>query len=138
MDIGRYIPLQQLNQDVTKKVLAYLFDLKSSYRFQNVTSTLQMFPEASSGQDPPKGASINYWLNEDKDVELFITNSSNDTVRTIADKGKKGINRVWWDFMGEKSDPMIMRTKPQYAEWFSIGDERIRNIPSNISIRTTW
>ena len=36
--------------------------------------------------------------------------------------------------MGEKSDPMIMRTKPQYAEWFSIGDERIRNIPSNISI----
>ena len=93
-----------------------------------------MFPEASSGQDPPKGASINYWLNEDKDVELFITNSSNDTVRTIADKGKKGINRVWWDFMGEKCDPMIMRTKPQYAEWFSIGDERIRNIPSNISI----
>ncbi|MEC8221948.1 MAG: sialidase, partial [Bacteroidota bacterium] len=126
-------PLQQLNQDVTKKN-AYLFDLKSSYRFQNVTSTLQMFPEASSGQDPPKGASINYWLNEDKDVELFITNSNNDTVRTIADKGKKGINRVWWDFMGEKSDPMIMRTKPQYAEWFSIGDERIRNIPSNISI----
>ena len=126
-------PLQQLNQDVTKKS-AYLFDLKSSYRFQNVTSTLQMFPEASSGQDPPKGASINYWLNEDKDVELFITNSSNDTVRTIADKGKKGINRVWWDFMGEKSDPMIMRTKPQYAEWFSIGDDRIRNIPSNISI----
>ena len=35
--------------------------------------------------------------------------------------------------MGEKSDPMIMRTKPQYAEWFSIGDDRIRNIPSNIS-----
>ena len=126
-------PLQQLNLDVTKES-AYLFDLKSSYRFQNVTSTLQMFPEASSGQDPPKGASINYWLNEDKDVELFITNSSNDTVRTIADKGKKGINRVWWDFMGEKSDPMIMRTKPQYAEWFSIGDDRIRNIPSNISI----
>ena len=36
--------------------------------------------------------------------------------------------------MGEKSDPMIMRTKPQYAEWFSIGDERVSNIASNISI----
>lgn len=126
-------PLQQLNEQVTKKSI-HLFDIKSSYRFQNVTSTLQMFPEASTGQDPPSGASLNYWLDAAEDVEIVITNSANDTVKTISDKGKKGINRVWWNFMGEKSDPMVMRTKPLYADWFSIGDDRVRNVPSSISI----
>lgn len=126
-------PLQQLNEQVTKKSI-HLFDIKSSYRFQNVTSTLQMFPEASTGQDPPSGASLNYWIDDAKDVEIVITNSANDTVKTISDKGKKGINRVWWNFMGEKSDPMVMRTKPLYADWFSIGDDRVRNVPSSISI----
>ncbi|MAD58522.1 MAG: sialidase [Porticoccus sp.] len=126
-------PLQQLNEQVTKKSI-HLFDIKSSYRFQNVTSTLQMFPEASTGEDPPSGASLNYWLDDAKDVEIVITNSENDTVKTISDKGKKGINRVWWNFMGEKSDPMVMRTKPLYADWFSIGDDRVRNVPSSISI----
>ena len=126
-------PLQQLNEQVTKKSI-HLFDIKSSYRFQNVTSTLQMFPEASTGQDPPSGASLNYWLDDAKDVEIVITNSENDTVKTIIDKGKKGINRVWWNFMGEKSNSMVMRTKPLYADWFSIGDDRERNVPSSISI----
>lgn len=126
-------PLQQLNEQVTKKSI-HLFDIKSSYRFQNVTSTLQMFPEASTGQDPPSGASLNYWIDDAKDVEIVITNSANDTVKTISDKGKKGINRIWWNFMGEKSDPMVMRTKPLYADWFSIGDDRVRNVPSSISI----
>ena len=126
-------PLQQLNEQVTKKSI-HLFDIKSSYRFQNVTSTLQMFPEASTGQDPPSGASLNYWLDDAKDVEIVITNSENDTVKTIIDKGKKGINRVWWNFMGEKSNSMVMRTKPLYADWFSIDDDRERNVPSSISI----
>ena len=126
-------PIQQLNEQVTKKSI-HLFDIKSSYRFQNVTSTLQMFPEASTGQDPPSGAPLNYWLDDAKDVEIVITNSEKDTVKTISDKGKKGINRVWWNFMGEKSDAMVMRTKPLYADWFSIGDDRVRNVPSSISI----
>ena len=126
-------PLQQLNSDVSSKSI-HLFDIKPSYRFQNVTSTLQMFPEASTGQDPPSGASINYWLEKDEDIKIIITNSENDTVKTINDKGSKGINRVWWDFMGEKSDAMVMRTKPLYADWVSLGDDRVRNIPSTISI----
>ena len=126
-------PLQQLNSDVSSKSI-HLFDIKPSYRFQNVTSTLQMFPEASTGQDPPSGASINYWLEKDEDIKIIIKNSENDTVKTINDKGRKGINRVWWNFMGEKSDAMVMRTKPIYADWVSLGDDRVRNIPSTISI----
>tara|TARA_Y100000816_G_scaffold133301_1_gene94173 strand:- start:25891 stop:29079 length:3189 start_codon:yes stop_codon:yes gene_type:complete len=126
-------PLQQLNNDISKKGV-HLFDIKPSYRFQSVTSTLQMFPEASTGQDPPSGASINYWLDDSKDIKIVITNTKGDTVRTIRDKGKKGINRVWWNYMGEKSDPIVMRTKPLYADWVSIGDNRTRKLPSNVSI----
>ena len=33
-----------------------------------------MLKEASTGQDPPKGASINYWSNGEKDIEIIITN----------------------------------------------------------------
>lgn len=126
-------PIQQLTSDVTQKQV-HLFDPKPSYRFQNVTGGLQRFPEASTGEDPPKGASINYWLKDDKKVTLLITNSENDTVRTISANGKKGINRLWWNFMGEKSDPMLMRTKPLYADWVPWGDDRIRKIPSSVTI----
>ena len=127
-------PLQQLNKEIVKKE-SYLFDIKTSYRFHNVTSTLQIYPEASSGMDPPSGASINYWLkNSDKDVKLIITNSDNDTVKTINDKGNVGINRVWWDYRGENTDDIVFRTKPLYADWVSIGDDRIRKLPSSVSI----
>ena len=54
--------------------------------------------------DPPSGASINYWLKDnDKEVKLIITNLDNDTVRTINDLGKEGINRIWWDYRGENT-----------------------------------
>ena len=64
-------PLRQLNQVANK---AHLFDIKPAYRFHNVTNSLQMLKEASTGQDPPKGASINYWSNGEKDIEIIITN----------------------------------------------------------------
>ena len=48
-------PLQQLNPNITNKE-AHLFDIKPAYRFHNVTNSLQMLKEASTGQDPPKGA----------------------------------------------------------------------------------
>ena len=85
--------------------------------------------------DPTSGASINYWLKDnDKEVKLIITNLDNDTVRTINDLGKEGINRIWWDYRGENTDDIVFRTKPLYADWVSIGDNRIRKIPSSVSI----
>jgi hypothetical protein len=92
-----------MNKSILEKDM-YLFKIKPSYRFHNVTSSLQMFPEASTGSDPPTGASINYWLKEKKEVEIIITNSDNDTIKTIKKDGVKGINRVWWDFKGESTD----------------------------------
>jgi hypothetical protein len=86
-----------------------------------------MFPEASTGTDPPNGASINYWLQEKQEVEIIILNAENDTIKTIKDKGIKGFNRVWWDFQGESTDDITLRTKPLYAEWVSLDKNRERN-----------
>ena len=127
-------PLQQMDENIVKKDI-HLFDIKPSYRFHNVTSSLQMFPEASTGADPPNGASINYWLKESQqNVKIIITDSNSDTIKTINEKGSKGINRLWWDFKGESTDEIILRTKPQFAEWVSLGDERKRKLPFSISI----
>ena len=118
-------PLQQLDQNITKKE-AHLFDIKPAYRFHNVTNSLQMLKEASTGQDPPKGASINYWSNGEKDIEIIITNQKNEPVKTIKEKAKKGINRLWWDFSNEETSDIVFRTKPLYADWFTLDKNKER------------
>ena len=118
-------PLQQLDQNITKKE-AHLFDIKPAYRFQNVTGSLQRQKEASTGQDPPKGASINYWSNREKDIEIIITNQKNEPVKTIKEKAKKGINRLWWDFSNEETSNIVFRTKPLYADWFTLDKNKER------------
>ena len=127
-------PLQQLDKTIEKEDL-FLFDIKPSYRFQDVTSSLQMFPEASTGSDPPKGASINYWLNDNQDeIEIILTNQKNETIKTFKEKGDKGINRIWWDFMQDKTDDIVFRTKPLYADWVSLDHNRERKGDYNFSI----
>ena len=118
-------PLQQLDQNITKKE-THLFDIKPAYRFHNVTNSLQMLKEASTGQDPPKGASINYWSNGEKDIEIIITNQKNEPVKTIKEKAKKGINRLWWDFSNEETSNIVFRTKPLYADWFTLDKNKER------------
>ena len=118
-------PLQQLDQNITKKE-AHLFDIKPAYRFQNITGSLQRQKEASTGQDPPKGASINYWSNGEKDIEIIITNQKNEPVKTIKEKAKKGINRLWWDFSNEETSNIVFRTKPLYADWFTLDKNKER------------
>lgn len=121
-------PLQQLTTDITTAD-AHLFSPKSAYRFQSVTSTMQLFPEASSGQNPSYGASLHYWMKEVSDtvkVNIHITNNQGDTIRTLKQKPKSGINRVIWDFKGKPTTQILMRTHPQYAEWMPLDKKRTR------------
>lgn len=122
-------PLQQMPQD-TKTKLA-LFNPHDTYRFQGITSTMQFFPEASSGQDPPYGASINYWSASELDtVKIHITNAAGDTVRTIDNKAKPGINRVWWNLQSNPTTEIVFRTPPEAAPWFPMSESRTRKNPN--------
>jgi photosystem II stability/assembly factor-like uncharacterized protein len=119
-------PIQQLPANIAD-IKATLFNPKDAYRFQTRTSTLQALPEPSWGFDPPYGASINYWTNSDKDsVKLYVTNATGDTLRTFKQKGKTGINRLWWDLHIKPGKDMFMRTTPVGAEWVPLDKERKR------------
>ena len=127
-------PLQELDQNTMLKD-AYLFSPKPTYRFRPVSSIMEFFPEASSGQDPPYGSAINFWLkSENEDVKVHILNEAGDTVRTLKHKGKEGINRIWWDLRGEPNEKILMRTKPQYADWVALDKDRSRKVEVSSSI----
>jgi hypothetical protein len=97
---------------------------------------MQFFPEPSTGENPPYGASINYWLKEKNDsIKLVIKNQKGDTIRTIKSKGKPGINRAWWNLRGEPTEKIVLRTKPKYANWYPLDKNRTRkssNTPFSI------
>lgn len=128
---GAYIlddisPLQQMPANPAS-VAAMLFSPKDAYRFRPKTSLQQYTPEPHWGQDPPYGASINYWVNADKDsAKLYITRAPGDTVRTFKMKPKTGINRVWWDLESNPTKNFILRTPPIGGDWVQLDKNRTR------------
>jgi len=132
-------PIQQFNDAVSNSSL-HLFDPKDAYRLQPVSMVMQFFKEASFGDDPPAGTSLHYWQSEEMDeaVSLVIANEAGETVRTIKHKGKPGINRVWWDFKEDSTTTVVLRTKPLYAPWFEMDDNRTReSLVAPMSIMAT-
>lgn len=140
-------PLQQFNEEVATSDV-HLFAPKDAYRFQPATVIMQFFEEPSFGTDPPFGASLHYWLSDTmaatmKDsISLVFTTPEGDTVRTLKHEGKAGFNRVWWDFKDDPTTELVMRTKPRYAEWYPMDDNRTREAPispiSNLVLPGTY
>ncbi len=121
--------LQELPNDTNTKLA--LFSPHDTYRFQGITSTMQFFPEASSGQDPPYGAPLNYWSSSEADsVKIHITNAAGDTIRSIIGKAKAGINRVWWDLRSNPTKEIVFRTPPEAAPWYPMSENRTRKNPN--------
>ncbi|MEM9391263.1 MAG: sialidase [Bacteroidota bacterium] len=120
-------PLQQMTSEVTEASL-HLFDPKDAYRLHPVSRIMQFFKEPSFGDDPPAGTSLHYWQSEEMEdsVSLMIANEAGETIRTIKHKGELGINRVWWDFKEDPTTEVVMRTKPRYASWYELDDNRTR------------
>jgi len=116
-------PIQQMTDEVQASA-AYLFDPRDAYRFQPRTEPMIMFEDWTNGENPPMGASLNYWLGGDGGgrVQLRIENAAGETVRTLDGTNEAGINRVWWNFSGEGVTPIRMRTKPLYADWMPMPD----------------
>ncbi len=120
-------PIQQFDDDVASSAL-HLFDPKDAYRLHPVSSVMQFFKEASFGDDPPAGTSLHYWQSEEMEdkVSLVIKNADGETVRTIEHEGDVGVNRVWWDFKEDPTTELVLRTKPTYADWYPMKDDRTR------------
>ncbi len=124
-------PLQQLTPEVAARPV-HLFEPRAAYRFRPVSEPFTMFDDQSDGENPPYGASINYWLGGETEdsVKVEVSNASGEVVRTLEGTGEAGVNRVWWNLAGESATEVRLRTKPLFAEDIDLGDERWRPLPS--------
>jgi hypothetical protein len=89
---------------------------------------MTMFDDPSAGEDPPYGASINYWLSKapEGDVKIRVENQKGETVKTLDGTKDVGVNRIHWDLEGEPSTEIKLRMKPLYADWVEMGKEGFR------------
>ena len=97
-DLG---PLQQLNANV-REANTQLFTPRPAYRFRNSAVPVAVDYDPTAGQNPPYGASINYYLKTapSGDVKIRIEDAQGQTVRTLTGKKTVGINRVTWICVG--------------------------------------
>ncbi len=123
-------PLQQLTPEVAASD-AHLFEPRAAYRFQPITAPFQPSNDPVVGENPPYGASLNYWLGDaaaGSEVKLVIADDTGAEVRRLEGTAGRGIHRVWWDLRGEPSVEVKLRTPPPHADWLEVGDDGERPI----------
>ena len=127
-------PLQQLN-DPVRGAAAHLFEPRAAYRLRPITrpTSASYFAayDPTAGENPPNGASINYWLGAEPDGEVTveILSHTGEVIRTLEGTRNVGINRIWWDLQNEPSSEIRLRTKPLYAPEVGLGPDRWRPFP---------
>jgi photosystem II stability/assembly factor-like uncharacterized protein len=123
-------PLQQLTADV-QNAAAHLFTPRAAYRFRGMTVPYSSSDDPTAGQNPPYGASINYYLKTAPKAEpsIKIVDAEGKTVRTIRGTRSAGVNRVWWDLRAEQSKEIRLRTTPAYAPEVRLNAEGWRPLP---------
>ena len=128
-------PLQQLSAEVAGSA-PHLFAPRDAYRFRAITSARSMPNDQSDGDNPPYGASINYWLGDGgaDGATIHIADAAGNPVRSLEGPGDAGINRVWWDLRDEPSPEIVFRTKPLHADWVDLGDDRRRSGGQGLSM----
>ncbi|HXM33990.1 MAG TPA: hypothetical protein VN920_02270, partial [Pyrinomonadaceae bacterium] len=126
-DLG---PLQQMNEKV-RDTSAQLFAPRAAYRFRSATVPFSQSDDPTAGQNPPYGASIDYYLKSapSGDVKIRIEDAKGQTVRTLTGTKNVGLNRVTWDLRGEQSKEVRLRTSAAYAPDVRVGPEGWRAAP---------
>jgi photosystem II stability/assembly factor-like uncharacterized protein len=111
-------PVQQLTPEIAASD-AHLFAPRDAYRFNDISEPQVMYEDWSVGENPPNGASINYWLGGGggREVKVRVENAEGETLATLDGSNHDGFNRVWWNFRGPDAKPILYRTKPQFADW---------------------
>lgn len=113
-------PIREFSSAVQQQD-AYLFPLRKAWRFRSKIS-IHGERTHSSGQNPPYGADINYYLRDTvKDtVKVLILDDAGNTVQQIAGSNKRGVNRVWWDLGLQPYVLPPLRTRPEDADWVKL------------------
>ncbi|HNP95054.1 MAG TPA: glycosyl hydrolase, partial [Cyclobacteriaceae bacterium] len=117
-------PIRQFSQQVMGSA-AHAFDIRKSYRFQEVEAIKTDAPSFNSGQNPPYGVPVNYYLKDSlsEKVQIEILNESDEMIRVLKGTSLKGVNRVWWDLRYEPTFKPKLRTKPSGRPWVQMNGE---------------
>ncbi|MBI1875330.1 MAG: sialidase [Acidobacteria bacterium] len=121
-------PLQQMTPQVLASD-AHLFPPRPAYRFRAITSPVDMPDDPADGENPPYGASINYYLKgaPSGNVTITIADQKGQVVRTLSGTRSAGLNRVTWDLRTDPSKEVRLRTTPLYAPEMVLGPEGYRS-----------
>jgi photosystem II stability/assembly factor-like uncharacterized protein len=108
-------PLENMSAQTTQSD-AYLFPPRDAYRFRNATQSEAMPNDPTVGNNPPYGASIDYFVNSaSRGARIEIVDGSGHTMRTLTASAQPGVHRVWWDLRFEQTKQIRLRTAPDYA-----------------------
>src|SRR6266849_4209548 len=123
-------PLQQTSSEVLNSA-AHLFAPRAAYRFRGITVPYSSSDDPTAGQNPPYGASINYYSKAAPKAEpsIKIVDPESPTLRTIRGTRTARGNRVWWDLRSEQSKEVRLRTSPAYAPEIRLNAEGWRALP---------
>jgi photosystem II stability/assembly factor-like uncharacterized protein len=120
-------PLRALTPEVLNAD-AQLFAPRPAYRFRAITAPATTYDDPTTGEDPPYGADINYFLKSAPagNVRIAIVDAKGQTVRTLDGSRNPGVNRVYWDLRSEPSRGVEFRTSPLYAPEITVGPDGVR------------
>ena len=123
-------PLEQMTPQ-TADESAHLFAPRDAYRFRTATQYESMPNDPTAGQNPPYGASLNYYLKSaaSRPPRIEILDVSGKSVRTLTGSAQPGLNRVWWDLRFAPTKTMHLRTPPEYAPDIGLNQEGWRPAP---------
>jgi photosystem II stability/assembly factor-like uncharacterized protein len=123
-------PLEQWSESV-KDADVHLFEPRPAYRFRAVSQASLAPSGTATGENPPFGATIHYFLKKpvpkpkpEKDaksssekekipVKITIFDASGEKVRTFRGPNKAGLNRVVWDLRYDTAKEVRLRTTPE-------------------------
>ena len=110
---------------------AHLFPPRDAYRFRATVQPEAPAYDPTAGQNPPYGASFNYYLRSTPKgaAQIAIQDASGRTVRTLSGTKLAGLNRVYWDLRFTPTREMRLRTPPEFAPEIPEGAEGWRPAP---------
>lgn len=121
-------PFRQFT-DVVQQSPVYLFKTRKTYRFRdkNGIHTGRSFV---TGQNPPYGATINYYLKEKPTdtVKIVVKDNKGMIVQHLNATDTTGINRVWWDLSYDALKLPPLKTKPRGKDWVPLDANGNRNM----------
>lgn len=110
-----------------------VFEMRDAYRFNSRESIKTDGPSNNSGQNPPDGAIVNYYLPQKHDGKLLleIQSMDGDLIRTLEPSKNAGVNRAVWNLRYESTYRPQLRTQPPGRPWVQLNGEGWRPL-------TTW